>query len=228
MLVCFSLSAESVRNGTVIKTMEVDGVPVTVRKHEQIVEIGYSARDYEKVVYDSPFSQNTRGLLSDGDVICIREIYIVGTSEIWLRYDFGEESFFMLYEKSESSPAYDFYADNRWQVQSVIDDSEQQWHVLRYTGSYMVYTNLNIRDTPGLKGKKIGMIEASGRNGVPVSCTEITEEKQSIDGKTERWAKITWNGVTGWVFGGYLDFERGGSRFITPEWKIDSELGEGI
>ena len=57
---------------------------------------------------------------------------------------------------------------------------------------------------------------------------EITQEKETIDGKTERWAKIEYKGITGWVFGGYLEYERGGPRFCTPEIDIEMELGAGI
>ena len=53
-------------------------------------------------------------------------------------------------------------------------------------------------------------------------------EKENIDGKTERWAKIEYKGITGWVFGGYLEIERGGPKFCTPEWDIEMTLGAGI
>jgi uncharacterized protein YraI len=47
--------------------------------------------------------------------------------------------------------------------------------------------------------------------------TAVTEETETIDGINDRWLKVNYNGIEGWVFGGYVDYERGGSRYLTPE-----------
>ena len=57
---------------------------------------------------------------------------------------------------------------------------------------------------------------------------EVTEEKETIDEKTERWAKIEYKGIMGWVFAGYLDYERGDPRFWEPKISIEMILGAGI
>lgn len=60
---------------------------------------------------------------------------------------------------------------------------------------------LNMRERPDVKGKVITSIPL-------LSKLELVEEKdgrETIDGITGNWARITWNGKTGWVFNGYLE-----------------------
>jgi hypothetical protein len=109
-----------------------------------------------------------------------------------------------------------------------IKSSSKTFYTLKCSQGFMVYTNLIIRDKPGLDGNKIGLIEANQRNYAVVTTMEVTEEKETIDGITERWAKIEYKGITGWVFAGYLDYERGGPRFRDPESEIEMTLGAGI
>ena len=81
---------------------------------------------------------------------------------------------------------------------------------------------LNIRDKSGLKGSNvIGVIPPShyeeGAGLVGVNFTVMTEETEIVDDKDEPWVYVTWNGISGWVFAGYLSVERGGPKYFTPD-----------
>jgi hypothetical protein len=91
-----------------------------------------------------------------------------------------------------------------------------------------VWEVLNIRDKPGLAGTRIisKIIPPEvGSGQINLNVMEATEEMETIDGITDRWLKIKYNGVEGWVFGGYADVERGGPKYHTPESIIDFNLG---
>jgi hypothetical protein len=87
---------------------------------------------------------------------------------------------------------------------------------------------LNIRDKPGLIGTKVLSTIVPPGLGDPqinLDVTEATEEQETIDGKTDRWLKIKYHGVEGWIFGEYASVERGGPKYFTPDAIIDFKLG---
>jgi len=47
---------------------------------------------------------------------------------------------------------------------------------------------------------------------------------ETIDEITDRWLKINYNNVDGWIFGGKITVERGGPTYFTPEDIIDWEI----
>jgi hypothetical protein len=50
----------------------------------------------------------------------------------------------------------------------------------------------------------------------------VTEQTETINGKTDFWAKIIDSkGRIGWVFCGDATIERGGPRYLTPENEIE-------
>ncbi len=59
---------------------------------------------------------------------------------------------------------------------------------------------LNMRDSPNLNAKKIGLIPY----GEQVLLIEETGKLIAISGVTGKWSKIKWKGKMGWVFGAYL------------------------
>ncbi len=59
---------------------------------------------------------------------------------------------------------------------------------------------LNMRVSPELKAKKIGLIPY----GEQVLLMEETGNLITISGATGKWSKIKWKGKIGWVFGAYL------------------------
>lgn len=225
-----TLIADSVDipNGSIIEEKIVNGHSVLIRKHDQILTIDYAAQDFQMIVYDSPFDKNVKEYLTKKDQIRINEIFIIDSNEIWLNITHENINGYVLYEQSNERTVYDYYKDGFWQPVDTIQTGSTIWHTLKCEASFFVYTNLNIRDTPGLTGLKIGMISATQSKYVTVNTIEITKETDTIDGKNECWAKIQYGNITGWVFAGYLEYERGGPRFNTPESLFEMNLGQGV
>ena len=44
-------------------------------------------------------------------------------------------------------------------------------------------------------------------------------------GKKDYWLKIKYEDYTGWIFGAYIDIERGGPKYYIPEDVIEFGLG---
>jgi hypothetical protein len=61
---------------------------------------------------------------------------------------------------------------------------------------------VRIRSTPGLSGSILGYLS----KGESVTVNQRGNSREKIDGKQEFWYQVaTSSGVTGWVFGGFLD-----------------------
>lgn len=93
---------------------------------------------------------------------------------------------------------------------------------LKDNDNIKVWERLNVREKPGLDGKKISMIhdfDSGSRNPQEnYTVVAMTEEKDSIDGMNDYWLKIEYaHGKYGWIFGGYATVERGGPKYYTPE-----------
>jgi hypothetical protein len=218
---------QNIPNGTIIKKMTDSGYKITIRKHHQSITIDYSASASQLIVFDSPISRKEVGKLQKKDRVLIEEIYIIDKKEIWLKLSSSRIYGFILFDQASEGVVYDYYEDGLWQPVDIIQSKEKTWHILKCDQGFNVYTNLNIRDKPGLSGQKIGIIKANQSSYVAVKTIEVTTEEEKIDGITERWAKIKYGGITGWVFAGYLEYERGGPRFNTPESQFEMSLGAG-
>jgi uncharacterized protein YgiM (DUF1202 family) len=59
---------------------------------------------------------------------------------------------------------------------------------------------LNMREEPSISGKKMLTIP----KGAQVQKLEEKPESFKIDNIDGKWTKISWQGKTGWVFGGFL------------------------
>ena len=65
----------------------------------------------------------------------------------------------------------------------------------------IVIDNLNIRDTPSLSGKKIGMLPKASE----VTLYEQSKNQEEIDGEKNFWYKVKVDEETyGWVYGAYV------------------------
>ena len=211
-------------NGTVLEKKNKNNHTLISKKHEQKLILDYSASDYQLILYNDPIEKNKIADLQRKQEITIKEILFLDEKETWLKIQVNDKEGYIFYSERIVDP----YKDNSWMPTGEIKSGSKTFHTLKCAQSFIVYTNLRIRDKPGLDGNKIGLIEANQRNCAVVTTMEVTEEKETIDGKTERWAKIEYKGITGWVFAGYLDYERGGPRFWVPEISIEMTLGAGI
>lgn len=210
-------------NGTIIDKINKDNHSLIIKKHEQKLIIDYSAEDYQLILYDDPIKKNKVEDLARKQEITIKQIIFVDEKETWMKIQVNNKEGYILYSEIIRDP----YEDNSWMPVGTIQSGNKTFNILKCTQSFYVYTNLRIRDKPGLEGNKIGLIEANQRDYAVVTTMEVTQEKETIDNITERWAKIEYKGITGWVFAGYLDYESG-PRFMTPESRIEMTLGAGI
>ena len=117
------------------------------------------------------------------------------------------------------------YTDNKYAIIETIATASQTWTVRKLEQLFTIWRTVDIMDTPGLHGNKIHTFQFAGVQS-NFSSVAITEEKETINGKTDYWVKIEYEeGKYGWVFGGFLDVERGGPKYLIPEAELDFDLG---
>jgi len=233
---CFAQSPNYANgNGTIIETKTEDGVKWVFRKHIQRIKItdmdGY--KDFN--IYDKPSLINgtiiskiemgdTINILQVADAITAKEYYVFLYIETekkvrgWIFFGKG------IYEHAEWNVP---YFNNRWEIMEKIRIREKTWTVRKMIYQHVsIWEVLNIRDKPGLVDTKvISKVIPSPKEALNhFLVSAATEERETIDGKTDRWLKITYNGIEGWVFGGYTGVERGGPKYYIPEDMIHSTL----
>ena len=241
-------------NGSIIEE-RVEGSSIYIfRRHIQNLEIGDLSRAKNLIVYDKPYSENGNIIdrLERGVVINITQIVEVITANIysyWVKINtdnitdgwiFGREGGYN--DALSGIP----YFENRWEILDVIQDGEKIWTVRKLIPSQVVirwrYRNeirdiINIYDKPGFEDKNIISKITRPENWwsgdvtdnilvTPISATEETERIEAIINEwPDRWIKINYDGVEGWIFGGFTDVNRGGHKFYTPENIISFTFG---
>ena len=117
------------------------------------------------------------------------------------------------------------YKNNKYSITETITTASQTWTVRKLEQLFTIWSTVDIMDTPGLQGKKIHTFQFTGVQS-NFSSVAITEEKETINGKTDYWVKIEYEeGKYGWVFGVFLDVERGGPKYRIPEDELSFNLG---
>jgi hypothetical protein len=222
-------------NGTIVETKIIERVTWVFRRHIQNIKIGDLADDENLNIYDKPVLGNGTiiGRLKLGDDINITQVaetiianyyyYCVNisTNNIngWIfcgkyNYDFAEFSV----------P----YFNNRWEITKKLSIGGKSWTIRKMISQLVsIWVVLNIRDNPGLIDTKVISKIIPPEIGGPqinLNVIEATEENETIDGLTDRWLRIKYNGVEGWIFGGYVSVERGGPKYHTPESIIYFDL----
>jgi hypothetical protein len=221
-------------NGSILETKIERNVKWVIRKHIQIIKIGDLANNENLNIIDNLTLANGNiiGKLKLNDTINITQIaettvgdvyYVFLKIEVddkingWIFFDKG---------KLESAPYFAPYYNNRWEILERINVGERTWTCRRIEQIVSVWEVLNIRDKPGLIDTKvISKIIPPKYPQVNVNVLGITEENDTIDGKQDRWLKIDYNGITGWIFGGYSGVERDGPKYYFPESLIYFGLG---
>lgn len=197
-------------NGTILKQIEDNEEIVCFRKHVQKITLD-QAMNYESFkVYEKPGSGKSKvlGYLSYGDTIVSRRIFTKGKYNVWLEV---QKPGLKGWVKIDTP---DPYSNNTWEIVEYLESRGKIWTVRRLNSSICVYHNLNIRNKPGIEGTRIiGKINAN----TFVEYSTITEETDEIDGIKDHWIRIKYNGISGWIFGGYADVERGGPKYFIPE-----------
>ncbi len=137
-------------------------------------------------------------IYSDNDI----EIYFY-LSAITNHYE-DDESFFI---RRWSYP-HKFKITVLWSsIKKVYEEKNEAILIVDTTQTYpttcqaIVIDNLNIRDTPSLSGKKIGMLPKASE----VTLYEQSKNQEEIDGEKNFWYKVKVDEETyGWVYGAYV------------------------
>lgn len=230
-------------NGTIITIKDIGNTKWIFRRHIQRIQIGdLRYRDNLDVkIYKEPDLEvnNIIRQLNFGEYINTKQVAEAISENIyniWLNIETDDKIngwIFLGRYEYKNAPWMDPYFGNRWEIINYIKINDRIWTIRKMVGqNNSVWEVLNIRDKPGLINTRIiGKIvsplvnQFGGRQILQFEVMEATEEFDTIDGKTDRWLKINYNGVEGWIFGGYTGVERGGAKYYTPESIIFGRLG---
>jgi hypothetical protein len=233
-MLCFSQSPDYANgNGTIIETRTEGSVEWVLRKHIQRLQIGDLANETHFSIYDKLALENRKVIypLKLKDYINITQVAETRYADEYyvflkVRTD-NDVNGWLLFGKQ----TYDYakfrapYFKNRWEITERITIREKTWTVRKMTGDTVsVWEVLNIRDKPGLVDTKVisQIIPPRKYPQVNLDVSEMTEESETIDGRTDGWLKIAYQGIEGWIFGGYATVERGGPKYHIPESIIES------
>lgn len=217
------------QDGTILRREPSPSGTWIVRKYTQDLTIGGFSTEENWTLYDErSFQSVVVDTLKLGDKIYISrmaEIELQDSYEVWLlaKKEHGNPGWMFLLECSKDrSPEFDVpYFDDRWSITRYIESSNRRWTIRKMLGQAVsVWERLNIRDNPGVDGTNvIGLIvpRTDGYPAIHLEVFEVTEEEEIIDGLDDIWLKIEYEGVTGWIFGGYASVERGGAKYYTPK-----------
>ena len=221
-------------NGTIVEVKKDAKGAWQIRQHVQRLQIGDFSDEKNLQIYEThSMDGNAIGRLKSGDfinIVQVAEAIIDEQYHIWLNIntDRGLKGWLLLgiygYDYAQFE---DPYFNNRWEITGIIRTSKV-WTIRTMIFQMVsVVEVINIRDKPGLVGTTVISKIVPSENDNPqvnLVVTEATEETETIDNRNDRWLKITYNGIVGWIFGGYASVERGGHKYYTPENIILSEL----
>ena len=230
-------------NGTIISSSEKDGNKIIIRKCEvDDIKIGDLLRKDHRKIYEDYSFDKLIGELKDNDVIKVSEVCTITylnkpkdkwnnpVGELWYKISLNEKPGCICVSNSLGEYT-DPYYENRYEVLEEIQTSKK-WTVRKLNQLVAVWERLNVRDKPGLEGKKVFMLhDYDYSNGSGLNPQEnheilaITEETETIDGINEHWLKIEYApNKYGWIFGGYTTVERGGPKYYIPEAMVKFDL----
>jgi len=228
-------------NGTIIKVENAGNTTKTFRKHIQRIQIkeifgidGYFIEN-DLNLYKNPEINGDEivGKLNYGDFINIEQILEMNTGKkylVWLniRKDDGIKGWLFWGEcETRLARSYAPYFNNKWEIIERINVGNKIWTVRKLETSFLI-SNCSIYDKPGLENKnKISEISESNSaydNMSWVGVIAVTEEEETIEGSADRWLKIKYEGIEGWIGGWGASAERGGLKYNIPEDYIELML----
>ena len=226
-------------NGTIIFSQNQDGVKTTIRKCEiDSIIIGDLLADKNRNIYSNYNFSKKIGKLNDNDAIKILEVCTIEylnkpedkwgnpSGELWYKIIHKNKEGYICISPTSLSEYSNPYFDNRYEILEEIN-SENKWTVRKLNQLVAVWENLNIRNKPGTSNTEIIYTIRPGNSDpiqTNVEVIAITQEKDTIDGKSDYWLKIKYKNYEGWIFGGYTTVERGGPKYYLPEAMIDFDL----
>lgn len=219
-------------NGTILFE-EVEGNKKTeIRKCEMKIVIGDELSNDSKIIYDDYKTCNEIGRLKSGDNVQIFEICTIKFSEKlsdWWGNPYGERWYRIQSEQlsgwvhrsiSSGDSRSDPYYDNRFEIIETIKINGRKTNVRRLNQFVTIWENLNIRNLPDVSNTSVLYTIRPGKTDpfqTNVDVIAISNEKITIDGRSDYWFKINYKDYEGWIFGGYASVERGGPKYYLPE-----------
>ena len=223
-------------NGTIISVENTWNTTKRLRKHEQHLQIGnalsFSGANpniYSRPELEDRFIIGERTKVDFIDIEQVLDIVTGNDYSTWLKIstDNVAHGWILFSQGTGRSP----YFNNNWEVLEIINVSNRNWTVRKLIqGVSVAGVVLNIRDKPGTVGTQVisQIIPQNGPYGLVIVNLDViaaTEESEIIGGRDDIWLKINYNGIEGWIFGGYTGVERGGAKYLTPENIISDRLG---
>lgn len=230
-LSCSKPSGYDNGSGTVLGTETVNGVEWVYRKHYQTVIIGNLIEDAGTVIHErhskeSPVLEELvfEQLLS---VDRIATSYSNNRYEIWLHVSTGDTPdgwVFLDSGSADAAPYSDPYYDNRWEIIDTIGFLEPLT-VRKMNGETVsAWGKAELRDRPG-RGSRVTDTITSPYGQINFTVSAMCIPPVTINGITDYWLLVSYEGKEGWIFGGETDVERGGPKYYTPISIIDFRLG---
>ena len=214
---------------------------IIIRKCNVEVTIGDLLREQNRIIFDGYFDGKEIGVLNDNDIVNVLEICTIEyldkpkdkwgnpQGELWYKIKKTVVTGWIHISLTDLGRYTDPYYNNRYEIIEKIESSGKKWTIRRMDQTISIWERLNVRDRPGLGGKKLFLLhdfEEGTRNPQEnYTVIAMTEETETIDGKTDHWLKIEYiPGKYGWVFGGYASVERGGPKYYIPENTVIFDL----
>lgn len=219
-------------NGTVLNVLEEDNKTVIFRKHTQSLQIGNRTKPERLIIYKDIKNEKEIGRLKSGDLIEVNQYMyssniISGEQIIQLKIKtyMGIEGWILL---KKGFKVKDIYQDELWSIDEKITINNEIIYFRKLEQSLSVWETSDILDSPSFTNSNVKFQLKSPPNVSPqinFKLISISDKKEEIDGKVDYWLKIKdKDGRIGYVFGGLVSVERGGSKYLTPENIISMNL----
>lgn len=226
-------------NGTIISSTNENGIIKTIRKCEiNNIKIGDLLNEKNRDIFSNYNFETKIGKLKDNDEVKVIEVCTIEylnkpkdrwnnpAGELWYKISLNNETGCICTSSDFLGQYTDPYFANRYEILEEIT-TNKKWTVRRMDQTLSVWENLNIRNKPGTDNTKV-IYTIRPRDTDPVQSNvdviAMTQEKETIDGKTDYWLKIKYKNYEGWIFGGYASAERGGPKYYIPENTVIFDL----
>jgi hypothetical protein len=242
-------------NGSIISINNINNEEWIIRNHIQRIQLGDNYKIEGQIkktninIYQEPDLNNSIiiGNLNSRDFINIEQVAEIKINNIyfvWLNIvtDNNIKGWIYFGKYDYDKALYNVpYFNNRWEILDYIYINDRIWTIRNMNNQQITIWNkiVNIHDKPGLIDTNIIARIIPPENIFSVIYLNIisaTEEEENIDVDefieliyfTDRWLKINYNGIEGWIYGGYTSAvtnEEGVMlKYYTPENIISFHL----
>jgi hypothetical protein len=208
-------------NGKIVKSEKIDTYTQITRKHNQTIFVSDETESSLLDVYEKP-DKNAKNCkdIKYGDSIQITNVLTKkykDKNETWLKVNNNTKSGWILLGNEDP------YSDNSWSVIDKVKVNYTKWTVRKLEQGIAIWKDTKVYDKPGQRKGEIAIINKNNDlSQVNLNTIALTEETDTIEGKTDHWADVIYNGNDkGWIFCGDATVERGGPKYLIPENMIE-------